>query len=84
MQADTIAAIGASAAAGLSLVNVGYQAYLAAARPQIDEKCCKRLGDAARVNAEVSRRVFGAPGRNRTCDTRFRKPVLYPLSYEGS
>ena len=26
---------------------------------------------------------YGAPGRNRTCDTRFRKPVLYPLSYEG-
>ena len=26
---------------------------------------------------------IGAPGRNRTCDTRFRKPVLYPLSYEG-
>ena len=25
----------------------------------------------------------GAPGRNRTCDTRFRKPMLYPLSYEG-
>ena len=25
----------------------------------------------------------GAPGRNRTFDTRFRKPVLYPLSYEG-
>ena len=25
----------------------------------------------------------GALGRNRTCDTRFRKPVLYPLSYEG-
>jgi hypothetical protein len=24
-----------------------------------------------------------APGRNRTCDTRFRKPLLYPLSYEG-
>src|SRR5438445_10452240 len=24
-----------------------------------------------------------APGRNRTYDTRFRKPVLYPLSYEG-
>lgn len=24
-----------------------------------------------------------APGRNRTCDTRFRKPVLYPLSYGG-
>jgi hypothetical protein len=24
-----------------------------------------------------------APGRNRTCDTRFRKPLLSPLSYEG-
>ena len=27
--------------------------------------------------------VPGAPGRNRTCDTRFRKPLLYPLSYEA-
>ena len=25
-----------------------------------------------------------APGRIRTCDTRFRRAVLYPLSYEGS
>ena len=24
-----------------------------------------------------------APGRIRTCDLRFRKPLLYPLSYEG-
>jgi Phage integrase family len=24
-----------------------------------------------------------APGRIRTCDTRFRKPLLYPLSYGG-
>ncbi len=24
-----------------------------------------------------------APGRIRTCDSRFRKPQLYPLSYEG-
>jgi hypothetical protein len=24
-----------------------------------------------------------APGRNRTCDSRFRKPLLSPLSYEG-
>ncbi len=23
------------------------------------------------------------PGRIRTCDLRFRKPLLYPLSYEG-
>ncbi len=27
--------------------------------------------------------VFGALGRIRTCDTRFRRAVLYPLSYEG-
>jgi hypothetical protein len=25
----------------------------------------------------------GAPGRSRTCDARFRKPTLYPLSYGG-
>ena len=25
----------------------------------------------------------GAPGTNRTCDLRFRKPLLYPLSYGG-
>ncbi len=24
-----------------------------------------------------------ALGRIRTCDARFRKPTLYPLSYEG-
>jgi len=24
-----------------------------------------------------------APGKIRTCDTRFRRAVLYPLSYEG-
>lgn len=27
---------------------------------------------------------MSAPGRTRTCDTRFRKPLLYPLSYEGA
>ena len=26
---------------------------------------------------------LGGPGRNRTCDTRFRKPLLSPLSYEA-
>ena len=31
----------------------------------------------------VSRRLCCALGRIRTCDTRFRKPMLYPLSYEG-
>ena len=25
----------------------------------------------------------GAPDRTRTCGTRFRKPLLYPLSYRG-
>ena len=28
-------------------------------------------------------RVRRAPGRIRTCDTGFRRAVLYPLSYEG-
>ncbi len=27
--------------------------------------------------------MLRAPGRIRTCDTRFRKPLLYPLSYGG-
>ena len=27
--------------------------------------------------------VKGASGRIRTCDTWYRKPVLYPLSYGG-
>ena|GEM_PF-4239408 len=27
--------------------------------------------------------LSGAPGMIRTCDTWFRKPVLYPLSYGG-
>ena len=26
---------------------------------------------------------LNTPGRIRTCDSRFRKAVLYPLSYEG-
>ncbi len=26
----------------------------------------------------------GAPGPTRTADTRFRKPLLYPLSYGGA
>ena len=26
-------------------------------------------------------RLHGGPGRIRTCGTRFRKPLLYPLSY---
>src|SRR5829696_4040036 len=33
------------------------------------------------ANALFSARSPGAPGRIRTCDARFRKPTLYPLSY---
>ncbi len=39
----------------------------------------------AGVQGRSSRRepTLRAPGRIRTCDARFRKPMLYPLSYEG-
>ena len=30
------------------------------------------------------REMVGAPGRNRTRDLRFRKPLLYQLSYKGN
>ena len=33
--------------------------------------------------ADVLSHQPSAPGRIRTCDTRFRRAVLYPLSYEG-
>ncbi len=39
----------------------------------------KAFGDASPELAQSGR----APGRTRTSDTRFRKPLLYPLSYEG-
>ena len=35
------------------------------------------------VLSVLTRGCVGALGRIRTCDTRFRKPMLYPLSYEG-
>ena len=35
------------------------------------------------IDAVFSLFKSGAPGRIRTYDTRFRKPMLYPLSYEG-
>lgn len=34
-------------------------------------------------NPQVRAVTRCAPGRIRTCDTRFRRAVLYPLSYEG-
>jgi hypothetical protein len=33
------------------------------------------------INHPVKPLLAGGPDRNRTCDTRFRKPLLYPLSY---
>lgn len=35
------------------------------------------------ANATSSQKKTSTPGRIRTCDPRFRKPVLYPLSYGG-
>ncbi len=32
---------------------------------------------------KLEKECFGAPGRNRTYDSRIRNPVLYPLSYGG-
>jgi hypothetical protein len=59
------------------------------------ESLSRRLEDARRVEPPPRGRVTtvdvgdetaparGAPSRIRTCDARFRKPTLYPLSYEG-
>jgi hypothetical protein len=41
----------------------------------------RRRSDPTSITRNTTR--IGAPGRNRTCDTRFRKPLLSPLSYEG-
>ena len=46
---------------------------------------CSGIRNAARPGrtaiGRTSRCSPGAPGRIRTCDARFRKPMLYPLSY---
>ena len=60
------------------------------ARDEADQGGLGRASDRRRaipLRVSESRdrdRQADAPGRNRTCDTRFRKPVLYPLSYEGA
>ena len=41
----------------------------------------KGPGDMQGVFSNIS---SGTPGRTRTADTRFRKPLLYPLSYRGT
>ncbi len=37
----------------------------------------------ANVHTVVTRTTRCAPDRSRTCDLRYRKPALYPLSYRG-
>jgi hypothetical protein len=32
----------------------------------------------------VGQKISGAPGRDRTADLRFTKPLLYQLSYKGT
>jgi integrase len=41
------------------------------------------LREKGRRSGRVSPRKPGAPGTTRTCDTRFRKPVLYPPELRG-
>ena len=40
-------------------------------------------GDPSGPQTVTSLQFQGAHGRIRTCDARFRKPTLYPLSYVG-
>ena len=46
-------------------------------------QCCALAIKIDEAFAQLRAALESAPGRNRTCDTRFRKPLLYPLSYEG-
>jgi integrase len=61
---------------------------------RLDEVRAAGLADLGRRDGSPSRlarpeshwyrkQSHSAPGRIRTCDTRFRRAVLYPLSYEG-
>jgi hypothetical protein len=62
--------------------------------PHLPPEDCERAGTRVGTPAIQLREIgtiqaiptpqAGAPGRIRTCDTRFRKPVLYPLSYGGA
>jgi site-specific recombinase XerD len=61
----------------------------------IHESCCEEHPDSSNHPDSPENRAFAgccnglkacdsiAPGANRTHDPQFRKPVLYPLSYEG-
>src|SRR6476469_5210910 len=49
----------------------------------VEARCHARFprsaSDAAWLQPEPPRIVIGAPGRNRTCNHRLRRPVLYPV-----
>ncbi len=42
-----------------------------------------KVRPAGNASRGQSAELIGAPGRTRTCDARFRKPTLCPLSYGG-
>jgi hypothetical protein len=68
------------------LVLRGHLAQLpTSARSRMCAICVLRVRRPSRpLDGRASDQVFlCAPGRIRTCDTRFRRAVLYPLSYEG-
>jgi hypothetical protein len=44
---------------------------------------CQPSGDAGMTGIPRSRTTHGAPGRNRTSDTRFRKPLLFSTELRG-
>jgi hypothetical protein len=48
------------------------------------EKVGPRWSTADFVVAEKCSNINSAPDTSRTCDQRFRKPLLYPLSYGGN
>jgi hypothetical protein len=49
--------------------------------PPSDTKPQTWLGHAVMARKAVEENRTCAPGRNRTCDPRLRRPLLYPLSY---
>ena len=55
-------------------------------RPCVSKRLAKRpTREARHRTAGLFTSVgSGTPGATRTPDTRFRKPVLYPLSYRGT
>ena len=55
----------------------------AAAQPPTQRQHSRHAQQSGSGNISPTRVMFGAPGAIRTRDTRFRRAVLYPLSYGG-